>query len=356
MAVNVEREEAQGRQHGVRPALNKSQKRGWHSARRQCTSSQRCILAMKRHLVFPQDFDTRAHLLSDVKDTWDEKVKKQHQDNKERLLASIMDEFGSFEFDKKIKNFKDMGSAPFSLVSFHNRFFTEIRNSFVVGSYYPALTGACALGERMLNHMILILRDDFKHTPEYKSVYRQDSFDNWKFAIDTLAVWGVIKGEAVTTFEQLKELRNRSIHFNHETYNSTRTDSLQAIKLLSEIISLRFGFFRKEHEWAIKGTRGAQFISKEHESDPFIRRFYIPKCPLVGPYYAVKFVEMGILFLDRESCPDKEISDDEFAEIFNNRSPDEVVKSDFPLGDDVLPVGILLHDGTYRLTKKIRQG
>ncbi len=308
---------------------------------------------MKRYLVFPVDFDTRAYALQEEQEGWEELPKQLHRENKAKLLKALEKEFGSYEFDAKIARFKEIGASPFSIVSFHNRFFAEIRQAFIVGSYYPALTGACALGERMLNHMLLVLRDEFKHTPEYKRVHRKESFDDWRFAINTLNNWGILDSTLKTKFNELKELRNKSIHFNHETYSRAKSDSLEAIDILSEIIALRFGFFRKEHTWGITGTKGAQFIKKEFESDPFIRNFYIPRCPLVGPYYAVKFIEAGTLFVDKESYSDMDISDKEFSNIFNNREVGQVAQSDLPLVEGVCPVGILLRDGSYRLTKKV---
>lgn len=308
---------------------------------------------MKRYLVFPQDFDTRAYALEEEKESWEERPRQLHRENKRKLLEQLERELGSHDFDAKVARFKEIGISPFSMVSFHNRFFAEVRQAFIVGSYYPALTGACALGERMLNHMLLTLRDEFRHTTEYKRVYRKKSFDDWGLAINTLKAWGVLDDTLEAEFIALKELRNKSIHFNHETYANANDDSLNAIRIISEIISLRFGFFRKEHTWGIEGTRGAQFIKKEFETDPFIKHFYIPKCPLVGPYYAVNFLKEGILFVDRTAYEDTEISDEQFSDIFNNRKIEEVSKSDLPLLEGIDPVGILLQDGSYRLTKKI---
>jgi hypothetical protein len=85
---------------------------------------------MKRYLVFPLDFDTRAHFLDGEQDHWEQEVKDICRENRERLVAQLRDEFGSFNFDGKLKNFKDMGPAPFSLISYHNRFFAEVRHSF----------------------------------------------------------------------------------------------------------------------------------------------------------------------------------------------------------------------------------
>ncbi len=308
---------------------------------------------MKRYLVFPQDFDTRAYALEEEKESWEERPRQLHRENKRKLLEQLEREYGSYDFDAKVARFKEIGISPFSMVSFHNRFFAEVRQAFIVGSYYPALTGACALGERMLNHMLLILRGEFSNTPEYKRVYRKKSFDDWGLAINTLKSWGVLDNMLEAEFNALKELRNKSIHFNHETYANTKDDSLNAIKTISEIISLRFGFFRKEHTWGIEGTVGAQFIKKEFEADPFIKHFYIPKCPLVGPYYAVNFLNEGVLFVDRSVYEDTEVSDEIFSDIFNNRKIEEVSKSDLPLPEGVDPVGILLQDGSYRFTKKV---
>jgi hypothetical protein len=38
----------------------------------------------------------------------------------------------------------------------------------------------------VLNHLLLALRGDYQHTPEYKRVYRKDSFDDWNVPIDAL--------------------------------------------------------------------------------------------------------------------------------------------------------------------------
>lgn len=57
--------------------------------------------------------------------------------------------------EAKISRLIEIGSKPFSVVSFHNRFFGQVRHAYVVGAAYPAATGTCALGERVLNHLVL---------------------------------------------------------------------------------------------------------------------------------------------------------------------------------------------------------
>jgi hypothetical protein len=121
---------------------------------------------VKRYRVLCFDFDSRANLLSqEIEEHWDEEVKAQLRTNKERITSGLTNEYGPSHFNVKLQNFVDLGPKPFSIVAFHNKFFEQCRKAFIVGAYYPALTGACALGERLLNHLILQLRDEFKATP-----------------------------------------------------------------------------------------------------------------------------------------------------------------------------------------------
>jgi hypothetical protein len=51
------------------------------------------------------------------------------------------------------------------VLAYHNLFFRQVRRSFVIGRYYPTPRRVCALGERILKHLIHEFRDDFKATP-----------------------------------------------------------------------------------------------------------------------------------------------------------------------------------------------
>ena len=106
---------------------------------------------MKRYRVFGVDFDSRPYILSmEIKDEWEEAVKEVHRNNQEQQRQALLKEFGEYYAEQKKQNFIDLGSKPFSIIAFHNKFLEQVRNSFVVGGYYPALTGACALGERII--------------------------------------------------------------------------------------------------------------------------------------------------------------------------------------------------------------
>ena len=139
----------------------------------------------RRFAAFTTDFDTRAAMLSvPIADNWDDPIKHQWVKNKNSIIEILVKQYGEYDSDQKIRNFIDIDSKPMSIISYHNRFYTHIRNSFVVGGYYPSLVGACALGERLLNHLTIDLRDHFQNTDDFKSVRRKDSFQNWSQSIE----------------------------------------------------------------------------------------------------------------------------------------------------------------------------
>lgn len=143
---------------------------------------------MRRYRVSVFDFDSRViHLTTEIREEWPEDVKAAHRHSRASIETSLARDFGETASDLKLRNFTDLGNKPFSIVAFHNRFFEQIRIAFTVGAYYPALTAACALGERILNHLILLLREDYRGTPHYKKVHRKDSFDDWELPIETLS-------------------------------------------------------------------------------------------------------------------------------------------------------------------------
>src|SRR5579862_549724 len=133
----------------------------------------------RRHLSYTIDFDSRAHALTEPTEGWSEDARRLHLENRERVKAGLVQEFGTVLLDRKIENFVAIGFKPFSVLAYHNTLYDQARRAFVIGAYYPALLAACALGERILNHLILDLRDFYKHTLEYKNVYRKKSFDDW---------------------------------------------------------------------------------------------------------------------------------------------------------------------------------
>jgi hypothetical protein len=273
-------------------------------------------------------------LTTTIQENWEDKVKEHWQANREKSLSELRREFGDLNFNNKLANFIEIGPAPFWIVSYHNAFFHQARASFILGAYYPALTGASALGERVLNHLVLELREQYKHTPTYKKVYRKKTLDDRNRAIDALAEWGVLRDEVANQFRSLASLRHRSIHFNPATYGSVKQDALEAIKYINKIIELQFASVGNL-PWFIFGTKGACFIKRQYETEPFVKSFYLPRCPFVTPYYALKPWSAGtwLLFDRADSAP--EGSDQAFCEALNSRTSETLAPDDLPPGEGI---------------------
>lgn len=284
---------------------------------------------MKRYRVTTYDFDARANLLAlEIRDDWEEQVRALHVENQRLIRQGLFEEFGTQDGATKIQNFLDLGPKPVSVIAFHNHFAQQARVAFVMGSYYPSLTACCALGERILNHLIIRLRGHYRATPEYKRVHRKQSIDDWTLAINTLESWNVLLPEAVGAFRELAVMRHRSIHFNPEIESDVRTRALEANGALNRIIGSQFSAFGQQR-WFIPGIPGASYLSQEAESEPFIREIYLPHAHLVGPCHRLEWANDHFVLHDDFAYPEVEISDDDFRELL----PTGARHSDAPCGN-----------------------
>ena len=270
---------------------------------------------MKRFRVFQFDFDARVHVLKrDIPDDCHERVRGLHQQNREKIERGLLFEFGELAAEQKRQNFIDLGPKPISILAFHNRFLEQIHVAFVMGAYYPALTGACALGERVLNHLVLTLREEFKSTPGYEEVSKHKAFSNWALAIKTLAAWDVLLPDVVAEFGKLYDLRNKAIHFNPETDRNDRALALDAIKNLKAIVGNQFCAIGSQ-PWFITDVPGECYIKKDWEERPFIRKVYLPNCTPVGPRHSVESVLMTWTIKDDNAYEDRKLTDEEFCTL-----------------------------------------
>ena len=105
-----------------------------------------------------------------IEEEWEPNVKQQWMENKKRLREALLHEFGVLDGDRKIDDFADMGSAPWSIIAQHNDLLSDVRAAFASGHYYSALLGAAGLGERILNELILRLRPYFADHPATRYV------------------------------------------------------------------------------------------------------------------------------------------------------------------------------------------
>lgn len=239
---------------------------------------------VRRYRPAEMYFDMRATTLRQVPtEEWDAEARLHYEQNVRELRADLESEFGSHDAQRKLEDFIALGPT-ISILSVHTRFLIEARAAFVIGAHYPALTAACALGERLLNQLILRMRDS--HFADHTATrhVKKNATDNWGKAIQTLAAWGVLTTELQRDFRMLHRLRNDAIHFNLPELQNTgaRSLALDAVRLIQQIVErLLPAFGTSEH--FIPGTSGMSVLRRAAEADPLVVEFIIPACVLVSP-------------------------------------------------------------------------
>jgi len=280
---------------------------------------------MKRYRLHWWSFETIANILNiEIKEEWEIQIKEQWLKTKEQIIFELKIRYWEINFDKKLENFKEAGSIPLSVIYYHNNFFSQIRDSFVVWSYYPALTGACSLWERILNHLINELKENFRKDiklPDYKYVYQKKVFysTNWDKMINILNYWNILEEGVFNKFIKLKNIRNLSaVHFNLEIEDifKLREISLDSIKIMHDIINLQFWWIWENKKWLIENTKWVFFIKKEYENYPFVKNIIIPNCVLVWNKHKVECENWNFIIIDNFDYWDWKISDEEFAQPY----------------------------------------
>jgi hypothetical protein len=275
----------------------------------------------RRYMAHAISFDTRAHILNTViEDAWEPEIQAQWRKNHEAVRQVLIHEFGNADHERKISDFADLGTAPWSIVDLHNEFIVQIRLSFAAGAYYPALVASGALGERILNQLIVRLRDDYASHPATVAVRDAKSFSNWRLCIKVLVAWNALDAETAERFERLNHMRNRAIHYGEHLNNSdARQDALSSVLLIQEIVQHLFTPMGGPPVF-IPGTKGHSFISRASEDTPLIKRFYLPVCVLVSPRFEMRPTVNNLFeVFDDDSYHDRfpELSDEEFADHTN---------------------------------------
>ena len=151
----------------------------------------------------------------------------------------------------------------------------EIRDSYISGHLYAALTASCCLGERILNTLVIRLRDHYKKSRRYKWATKYDSFTDWKQCIDTLLGWKVFSEENGNDFRKLLNIRHESVHFDNLL--DVEAKSIEAANLIMKITDDLFGV----NELNFFSATGISYVRKHREREPVVREFILPNCALV---------------------------------------------------------------------------
>lgn len=269
---------------------------------------------MKRHRFLNFYIDSSRNLFKGEKSTL------LFEEYKEEQRVSMGKKYGSGNFNEKFKRWISIPKPVLSVVGEHSYLLQDIEDAYILGSFYSALTGACCLGERIFNQIILNTKEFYRSTMEYKTIYRKDSINDWNLGINTLVAWGIIKTETEIKFRQLGELRNASVHFQKKEQDLEKL-AVESIRLVNLIVSDLFEL-KKEKDFLIWfEVPGELYLKKEAEEKPFIKAFFIPCAPLVDFNHTIESTtNLSYRIVGGGSYETREITDEEFVRLRNEHN------------------------------------
>jgi hypothetical protein len=232
-------------------------------------------------------------------------IQAQERENMKGLLIPA---HGANRIDEKVDRYFSFKPPDFVIETEFHPMLREVQDAYVSSYYYPSLTGACCIAERILNLLMLRLRDYHKSSRWYKKIYNKNSFDNWDLCIKVLRDWGILSAGLSDTFDELKEIRHQSIHF--QDLPDLEARSINALKEVMKVTDSLFGM-RAD----VLFMHGHFFIKKEKEADPLVREFYIPRSHYVGYRYRIENRNGQATIVDNDVYEDQEVTDEEFVQL-----------------------------------------
>lgn len=274
----------------------------------------------KRYTPIAHSFDTRANALgTEIQADWEPRIQDQWRAAHAGIRESIVHQYGAADFEEKIQSFADLGAAPWSVHGLHDLHLKQVRDAFVLGAYYPALVGASSLGERILNHLVLALRDEYTEHDATRYVANKESIDDWNKCIKALIGWGVFDEDVGRDYLTLMRMRHGAVHYRSELDSVDGSEAaLEAVKLVCSLVERIFNSLGSGGHYFV-GPIGRAYVRLSSENDPFVRQFILPACALVSPRF--RFVHNSIspggfdVYDDPEIGRDEQpLTDDEFAD------------------------------------------
>ncbi len=228
---------------------------------------------------------------------------------RQEIMEHLRSKYGDLEFQAKLDRWLEVEPPAICVPFEYLEFLQQIESCYVLGAFYPALTGACCLGERILNSLIMGLKKYHKRSPYYKDIARKESIDDWKKLIAILHDWGVINKAQARMLGHLKDLRHQAVHYR--SVGHPQGSASKSISILYSFITSLFG----EGNQCFFQVVGEFYVKKEYESDPFTKQFIIPHCQLLGVHHKNVTSDDGWIILDCDPYPEEEGTDEDFMAI-----------------------------------------
>jgi hypothetical protein len=232
------------------------------------------------------------------------------KDRADEFTEDLKATLGHQHFEEKFQRWRKIDYPPLGLIDEYPEKITQIINTYSSGYFYPAVTSACCLAERILNRIILKTRDHFKNHPHYKKIYQKDSFDDWGKMIEIIADWNFVPERATDLLRQLMPLRHQSIHYSDSfDFEAVASDVIN--KLIAAITEI-FGVLNRKDIYLVFDIPGEIWVRREAQELPFVKEFVLPHCYFAHAVHDVDFDKPKITERMGKIGP---LTDEEFVEI-----------------------------------------
>ncbi|CAK2074747.1 DUF4145 domain-containing protein [Vibrio crassostreae] len=232
-----------------------------------------------------------------------------NEELRKSLIAHYTHDWGERRIETKINRLIELNVSFLGIPEEYYNLFYQVKTAHCCERSFAAMTSAGALGERILNRLIINTRDYYKSSPHYKKLYKKSSFDQWEKPLDALEAWGIITSDVKSLFLELKTLRNEAVHYN-EGYDFAN-NSLKTVRLLSEIIISIFDYETRKDLFWVYDAPGEILVRSSVLNDPFVIEFVLPHCQKISPFCVPQKTVLNF--------PRAPISDETFINLRNNK-------------------------------------
>jgi hypothetical protein len=204
---------------------------------------------------------------------------------RERVTEHLRLTHGELGLDEKLRRWDEVKRAKTWLVDEFNEQMEDVLEAYVQGLFFPAMTGACCLGERVMNRLVFKTAEHFRSSPHYKWVWKKrgQKAQDWPRLIEVLNDWRLFDGNQADMAKKLHGYRNDSVHYIPDY--DFRTSSLEAVRLVVELIDTLFSAQRRKDVLRVHEIPGEIWLRADAQGEPFVQEFVIPCCtPLAATH------------------------------------------------------------------------